>query len=363
MRYGILNFTTEPDVERTVIDNEPIQCFNAINENDLPNSIAELEACMVWYKLKVTKTTIDRLKNCKVIVCVSVGFNNVNIEYAGSAGIAVVNVPDYGTNDVADHAFALLLAQCRKITTYNTKLKENVVSNWDVAQGGEIRRLTGAKIGIVGLGRIGTAVAMRAKAFGMDVSFYDPYKPDGYDKSLNIRRFGNLKSIFADSDYISIHTPLTAETHHIIDEKILSVAKPGITIINTARGGVVDLDSIYRGLKSDVIKAFAADVLEVEPPNKVRPCRLVGTDDLLASSSESTKVISEDTALIKAFYEKEPWIDGRVILTPHAAYYSVEGEREIREKAAKQMLNAVNGIPLRNCVNKEFLRNERSPVA
>ncbi|GHU43757.1 hypothetical protein FACS1894190_14550 [Spirochaetia bacterium] len=330
MKYGILNFSTETTVEDEIIGGESIQCFKCKSEDDLPDSISRLEACMVWHELQVTKTTIDRLKNCKVIVCVGVGFNNVDTKYAGSAGIPVVNIPDYGTNDVADHTFALLLSLCRKITTYNSKLKENPALNWDVSLGGVIHRLTNAKLGIAGLGRIGTAVAGRAKAFGMDVSFYDPYIPDGYDKSLNIKRFSDLKSMFAVSDYICIHTPLTDETYHMIGAEVLESAKTGITLINTARGAIVDLDAVYNSLKSGKLGTFASDVMEIEPPENANP-------------------------LIRAFSKGEPWLDGRMILTPHSAFYAVESRHEMREKAARQMWNAVNGIPLRNCVNKEYL--------
>jgi D-3-phosphoglycerate dehydrogenase/C-terminal binding protein len=252
-------------------------------------------------------------------------------------GIPVDNVPDYGTNDVADHTMAMLLALCRRLPVYYDALRQDPVGAWVPETGGEVRRLTGATIGIVGLGRIGTAVAVRARAFGMRVVFYDPYLPDGFDKSLQVERIASLEELVAASDFISIHAPLTPETATMIDYRVLSLVKPGATLINTARGGIVCLDAVYRALRNNRLSAFAADVLETEPPDHAHP-------------------------LIRAFHERAPWLNGRMLLTPHAAFFAVESRIEMRRKSAQRMLDAVSGVPLRNCVNASFLRNPRAAV-
>jgi len=338
-KFGILDYTNNADIERQIIGSlgEVIQ-FNAKNEDDLPNGIEELDGAMVWHYINVSQKTLDKLKKCKVLVRIGVGYDSVDFRYAGSIGLPIVNIPDYGTNDVADHAFSLLLTVCRRITVYNDALMAEPVLNWTPEIGRNIHRFTGRTMGIVGMGRIGTAMAQRAKSFGMNVAFYDPYLPDGYDKTYQVNCIDNLNELFKISDYISVHIPANEETKGLINEEIIRSSKPGLTLINTARGAVVSLDAVYNGLKDGLLDNFAADVLENEPPNK-------------------------EHKLIKAYSNKEDWLYGRMVLTPHSAFYAMESEHEMRVKAAKQMLNAVQNIPLRNCINAEFLVNQRTSVA
>ncbi|MCL2399036.1 MAG: C-terminal binding protein [Defluviitaleaceae bacterium] len=315
-----------------------VVAYGCNSELALPDDISKLDAAMVWHNMDVSQETIKKLSNCKALVRVGAGYDNVDWRYAGSIGIPVINIPDYGTNDVADHALALLLAVGRRITVYTEALTEDAENNWKPSLGTNIRRFTDRTMGIVGMGRIGTAMATRVKAMGMNAAFYDPYLPDGYDKTYQVKRVDTLQELFANSDYISIHAPATEETAGMIDRKIIENSKKGLTLINTARGSIVSLDAVYYGLKEGIIENFAADVLESEPPKADHP-------------------------LINAYMHKEPWLNGRVVLTPHAGFYAVESEREMRVKAATQMLNAVQNIPLRNCINKTCLINPRSAVA
>ncbi len=337
MRYGILDYSTECEVEREIITEGEIFCYAQNNEDKLPCDIESLDAVMLWHDIYVTEKTIRRLKNCKVIVRVGVGFDNVDCCAAGACGIPVVNIPDYGTNDVADHAWALLLAVARGIVLYDEGIRRDPSANWAPRLGGKLHRLTGAVLGIVGLGRIGTAFALRAKAFGMRPLFYDPYLPDGFDKAINIERVPTKEALFGACEYISIHAPLTGETEHMINEGCIRSARPGLSIVNTARGKIVNLDAVYLGLKEGILRSFVADVLENEPPDLEHP-------------------------LIRAYAAREEWLSGRMILTPHAAFYAEESRREMREKAALQMLNAVCGKAVRNCVNREFLKNSRTEI-
>lgn len=335
MRFAILDNFCNADIEKQILGNHELICYEARNENELPDEIEKLDGCLVWHYVHISEHTLKRLKNCKAIVRIGVGYDSVDIQTAGKLGIAVCNVPDYGTNDVADHCFALLLASCRSLPAYNKALHENIHQNWKPEIGGEIHRLTNATIGIIGLGRIGHAVAIRAKAFGMRVYYYDPYLPDGYDKSYQMERVDSLEELFATCNYITIHTPLTSETKGMVGKSLFCRAQKPFTLINTARGGIVVLDDVYEALTDGKMRFFAADVLEIEPP-------------------------SDNHKLIKALQEKEEIICDKVILTPHAAFYAQESQEEMRKKAAQILADLAIGKPLKNCVNKEYLTDART---
>ena len=314
-----------------------IRCYGCTDEDQLPDDISELTVVQMWHKITITDKTLRRLESCRAIVRVGVGYDNVDYAYAGGLGIPVVNIPDYGTDVVADHTMALLLALSRQLERYNEAIRRDPVKGWDHKVGGRLYRLTGASLGIVGLGRIGTAVGLRARAFGMRVGFYDPYLPDGYEKTYQMDRFNALDELVEKSDYLSIHAPLTAETERMIDEDLLTRCRPGMTLINTARGGIVSTGAVYEALAEGRVRAYGADVLEMEPPDPKDP-------------------------LIQAFVNDEPWLDGRVLLTPHAAFYTEESGYEMRLKAAQQMKRAAQGVPLRNCINAEYLVGPRTPI-
>jgi lactate dehydrogenase-like 2-hydroxyacid dehydrogenase len=338
VKFGILDHLTECSVEAELLGSEgPIQCFACTDEDRLPDQISELRVVEMWHEIMITAKTLRRLHSCRAIVRVGVGYDNVDHAYAGEIGIPVVNIPDYGTNVVADHTVALLLALSRKLERYNEAVRNNPVKGWDHKIAGELFRLSGAVLGIVRLGRIGTAVALRAKAFGMKVAFYDPYLPDGYEKTYQVKRFESLRELVERSDFLSIHAPLTEETEGMINRDVLKHCKQGMTLINTARSKTVSGDAVYEALADGRLRGYAADVLEPEPPDSTAP-------------------------LIEAFFNRETWLDGRVLLTPHAAFYTKESRREMRVKAAEHMLRAARGLPLRNCVNSEYLREPRTPV-
>jgi lactate dehydrogenase-like 2-hydroxyacid dehydrogenase len=147
-----------------------------------------------------------------------------------------------------------------------------------------------------------------------------------------------LEELIQMSNALSIHAPLTEETQELINDDTLAHCRADMMLINTARGRIVSLDAVYRALAEGRLQAYAADVLHPEPPSPRHP-------------------------LIKAYIKKESWLDGRLLLTPHAAFYAEESRREMRMKAARQMLRAVQGLPLRNCVNAKFLKEPRTPIA
>ena len=287
------------------------------------------EAILAWHDLKFTKNLISRLKNCKVIVRVGVGFDNIDLKAAGEKGILICNVPDYGTSDVADHAIALMLSLSCGVYAFSEQVRSsNDNWRWDVA--GKLHRLKDARLGIIGLGRIGTAVALRAKAFGLRVGFHDSYISDGYDKALDLVRFDKLESLLSRSNIVSIHAPLNSETEKMADSKFFSKMRKEAVFINTARGAIVDFDALTNALKSGRLRAAGLDVLPQEPPDNKHP-------------------------LIKAWRKRESWIAYRLIITPHAAFYCEEAFCEMRVKAAQEAKRVLQGKSPRNCVNKKWL--------
>ena len=308
----------KPDIESLIFDeNYNITAHCVLSEKDIDDKIwASADAILAWHDLNYDAELIAKLKSCKVIVRVGVGYDNVDLDAARGKNIIVCNFPDYGTNDVADHAIGLMLSLNRGLEKYNYEAKYNERWDWDAA--GKLNRLTGSKMGIIGLGRIGTATAMRAKAFGMNVSFYDPYVHEGKDKSLMIKRIYNLEEILKLSDVISIHTPLTNETESMIDDYFFKKMKKSAILINTARGAIFNIKDLYNALKKGYIRAIGSDVFPIEPPEKTHP-------------------------LIQAWRNDDEWIRGRFILTPHAAFYNQESYEEMRRKAALEAKRVLDG--------------------
>jgi D-3-phosphoglycerate dehydrogenase/C-terminal binding protein len=193
-------------------------------------------------------------------------------------------------------------------------------------QGEPIYRLRGRVFAVVGLGRIGTATALRAKALGMDVAFYDPYKQDGYDKALGVRRVEKLDDLLRQAFVVSVHCPLTPETKHIIDSRALALMPDGSFLVNTARGGTVDATAIPAAIRSGKLAGAAIDVLPQEPP-------------------------PDDHPLLVAWRDPADLCHDRVILNPHSAFYSEEGLLDMRVKGAQACRRALLGDVLRNVVN------------
>jgi len=324
---------SDPDIEMRVFG-EQFQMLtpNVSKVDDVPlDVLCNADAVMGWHTLRYDSGLIGKLNNCKLIIRIGVGFDNVDLKSAGELGIAVSNVPDYGTTDVADHAIALLLGFFRGIYAY----ADSVINNqWDWHNAGTLRRLCGSTLGIIGLGRIGTATAMRAKGLGMKVVFYDPYLVEGVDKSLGIGRCYELKELLSQSDAVSLHTPLTDETKGMANGDFFKAMKKGSIFINTARGQIVDPNALYDALKNGHLTAAGVDVWPTEPPPDSDP-------------------------LIKDWRAGEPWIKNRFIHTPHCAFYCQEAWEELRVKGAMEVKRVLKGERPRACVNSEWLVNPR----
>jgi D-3-phosphoglycerate dehydrogenase len=272
---------------------------------------------------EVREKAIAGMTRCKIIQALGVGYDRIDLRAAGERGIFVCNVPDYCVNEVADHTIGLLLIANRRMLSLIDAAKKGM---WFTKLPDEISTpvfgLAGRTLGIVGLGRIGTAVAIRAKAFGMRVLFYDPYLKLGIERSLSLDRSETLESLLENSDVVTIHTPLTDETHHMIQDDELKRMKKHALIINTARGAIVDKKALLKALREKWIAGAALDVIEDEPPDQTEP--LLSLDN--------------------------------VVITPHRAYYSEESNVDCRRKAAINVLRVLQGKTPLHIVNEQFLR-------
>ncbi|MBN1908096.1 MAG: C-terminal binding protein [Pirellulales bacterium] len=327
LRVIITDFVADNlEPERRVLDGlASVEALNAASEDELLGRVEQADALMVYHNLSLTAKTIERLERCKLIIRCGVGYDNVDRELAKRRGIPVANVPDYGSEEVADTAIGMMLALTRGITLLNSRLRRGQ-GPWHYNQAAPAWRLRSRVLGIVGLGRIGTAVALRGTALGMDVAFYDPYKPDGYDKALGIRRVECLDELLAQSFVLSLHCPLTDETRHLIDGLALGRMPKGAYLINTARGGIVETAVLPKAIASGRLAGAGIDVLEREPPGESDP-------------------------LIAAWRDPDHPAHDRVLLNPHSAFYSEEGLMEMRTKGAQACRRAILGEPVATIVN------------
>lgn len=275
-----------------------------------------------------------KMERCRILVTPKVGFDNLDLAGWGQLGVPVCNVPDYGTQEVADHALALMLSLMKGITFHTRELKRDLRGNWRPALNPYGRRLSVCTFGIVGLGRIGTAAALRTKALGMDVVFFDPYRENGADLALGIRRVSTLEELFETSDVVSLHLPLAAETEKIVGAGILEACKPGLILINTARGPLIDLDALHQALRNGRVQAAGLDVLPEEPADPSHP-------------------------LLAAWAAGEDWIDHRLLITPHSAFFTPESVYDMRYKGGEVAMAYLSEGRLQNCVNESFLGHRR----
>lgn len=326
-RVIVTDFLEGPLVHEMEIlgDMAEVTALAAEREEDLIGKVEDAAALMVFHTIAITATTIDRLENCKLIVRCGVGYDNVDGAAARARGIALANVPDYGTEEVADSAIGLALSLARGINQLNSRLRAGQ-GEWSYTQARPVRRLRGRVFGIIGLGRIGTAAALRARALGMDVRYYDPYVPDGRDKSLGVTRCDRLDELLCESHIVSCHCPLTDETRHLINDETIGKMRYGSFLVNTSRGGVVDVAAVARGIEAGHLAGAGIDVLETEPPD-------------------------DDNPLIAAWRDPEHPAHNRVIVNPHIAFYCEEGLEEMRIKGAENCRRALLGERLRNVVN------------
>jgi len=309
---------SDPSVERDILGDDYRLVFLPDHNGTERNQIlSEAVGLLVWHE-PITKDFLDLTFNCKIILRYGAGVDNIDLEAAKHKGIAVCNTPDYGVDEVADTTCALMLDAVRQIRGYEKRLndKDNF---WGAPSIVPLKRTSEHKLGIIGMGRIGTSVARKMQSFGMSVVFYDPHVARGFEKSIGVKRVEDLKSLQEFSTIISLHCPLTAETKGMVDRNFLEFLNPNTILINTARGGLVsNLDVLHEGLVSGKISFIGLDVLPVEPA--------LITEEPLRSWMNDKEFMS------------------RVSITPHTAYYSEDSYSELRVKAAKNIERYFHGL-------------------
>lgn len=292
--------------------------FNSLDERDFRDAdLADLDALLVWHA-QITEFTARRLKRCKLVVRYGIGYDQVDVGALKRAGIRFANNPSYCTEEVADTACAMILDGVRGVTRhdqlarrYGDEWQEHNLPTW---------RSRGRTVGLVGLGKIGVATALRLKPFGFDIAAFDPYVEQGVWKSLGLRYVGTLDELLASSDVVSLHCPLTEETTGLVDARFLGRMKTDAVLVNTARGKLMQsLETLGAHLRANTEFRAFLDVLPVEPPS--------------------------DDPLIAAWRRHEAWLSGRLVVNPHNAYYSDRSHIEQRSDAIETVrLALVDGI-------------------
>ena len=287
------------DVERAIVEGAGLaldvaSCRTA--EDVIAAATASEAVGLIVQYAPITGDVLRALPGCRVVGRYGVGLDTIDLETAAELDIDVVNVPDYCTDEVADHALGLILALTRGIVPLDRGVQHGT---WDFRLAGRVRRPSSQRLGIIGLGRIGTALARRAGALGFDVVGADP-RGSGRSEVAIV----DLETLLRTSDVVSIHAPLDATTRHLIDARALGMMRPTAVLINTSRGGLIDQDALLDALRSGRIAGAGLDVLEREP---------IPSDDPLIGLPN-------------------------VVLTPHAAFYSEESLVEMKRKVSERVL-------------------------
>lgn len=301
---GLQQLTEASDVE--VVKN------TGLSEDELVAVIGQYDALLVRSQTKVTRRIMEAGMKLKVIGRAGVGVDNIDLEAATSLGIVVINAPDGNTITTCEHTFAMMMALARHIPQ---AYRKTVEGQWDRKSflGVELRNKI---LGVLGLGRIGTEVAKRAIAFGMTVMGYDPFMTEERAEKLGIK-LASVDEIVRTADFITVHTPLTNETRHMISRPQFEVMKKGMRIINCARGGIIDEMALVEAIDQGIVHGAAFDVFEQEPPSPDHP------------------------------FLRHP----KIIVTPHLGASTVEAQENVAIDVSEQVLNILRNEPFKNAVN------------
>ncbi len=294
---------------------------------DLSDADCRAADGLMLFRHWLTEADLARFPKLRAAVRMGVGYDRIDRAACARRGVLVCNVPDYGTTEVADHAVALAVALGRGLIHHHER-QRGAAPGWSVIRDPAIRRFSSQGFGILGLGRIGTAVALRAKALGFKVAFFDPKLPNGAELALGLGRAGSLPALLAQSNVLSVHVPLTRDTAGMLGAAEFAALPAGAVVVNTARGPVMDYHALLAALRSGHVAAAGLDVMPVEPPGEA------------------------PHPLLQAYRGREPELEGRLIVTPHSAYWSPEAERDIRIKSAETMAAALGNRP-QNVVRPE----------
>ncbi|WP_182200335.1 phosphoglycerate dehydrogenase [Paraliobacillus salinarum] len=288
-----------------------VDMLTDLTVDELKEKIVDYDALLVRSQTKVTREIIEKAKNLKIIGRAGVGVDNIDLEAATEHGVIVVNAPDGNTNSAAEHAMAMLMSLARKIPqAYHALLQKK----WDRKSHVGVE-LKGKTLGVIGMGRIGREVAMRAKGQRMKVIAYDPFFTEEKAERLGVSH-GTVEEVIRSADFITLHTPLLKETKHLIDAEAFKKMKDGVQIINCARGGIIEEDALYDAIVSGKVAGAALDVFEEEP----------ATDHKLLELAE-------------------------VIATPHLGASTVEAQENVAIDVSHDVVRFLTGESVKNPVN------------
>jgi D-3-phosphoglycerate dehydrogenase len=308
----------EPELDVLRAADVEVRLEQVQTSEEVAAAAADADALIVQYAI-VDGAALDRLPGCQAIIRYGVGVDTIDIEEATERGVWVVNVPDYGVEEVSDHTIALVLDLVRGVTVLNRSVRQG---GWDyrVAEGN--RRLSTLTLGVVGQGRIGRSVAVKGAALGMRVLGYD-VQPSLISSPVEP---ATLDHLLTQSDVVCLHAPLTPDTEHMIDSASLALMRPTAFLVNTARGGLVDADALLETLNNGALAGAGLDVLETEPP--------VGCGSELVQHPS-------------------------VLVTPHSAWWSREAFHALKSEVAREAVRVLRGDRPRSPVNQPRTRTPR----
>jgi D-3-phosphoglycerate dehydrogenase len=283
------------DVERKMIEDAggELVIADCNSEDEVIAQAGDAEIFWVSWEPYMSRRVMEALPNCRLVVRWGVGYDQIPVKDATELGVAVGNAPAYGTDDVAEHAISLLLATARRIPWLHGGM---VAGGWPSISDGTVHRLKGRTLGVIGVGRIGSAAARRGIGLGFRVIGYDKYRPASELSAMGVEPKGSMAEVLEQSDYVTIHVPLTDETRGMVTEGMLAKLRPDAILVNTSRGPVIDEAALTDVLREHRIEAAALDVYQQEPLQADSPLRSLDN----------------------------------VILSPHAAGYSIEAMADLR---------------------------------
>jgi D-3-phosphoglycerate dehydrogenase / 2-oxoglutarate reductase len=302
------------EIERAALDplGAEVVLSSSAEEAALVEQAGDADAILVCFaQLTAAVVEAAAANGCRIISRYGIGIDNIDVAKATELGVQVTNVPDYCLDEVADHALALLLAAARGVLAGAGSVRGG---GWEIPHG-TIHRIRGQKLALLGVGRIGRRVAERALPFGLEVVGYDPFLSE---EVPGMTRVDSPEDAVREADYVSLHAPLTEETHHIVGEKLIGEMTKSPVVINTSRGPLVDADAALAGLESGALGGVALDVTEPEPLPEGHPLRT----------------------------------HPGAIVTPHMSFYSIEAEAELQSRAADEVVRYFNGDAPRSPVNQ-----------
>src|SRR5699024_11613731 len=288
-------------------------------EHDLFKYAAIADGVVAQVGFPCGKEIINALENCKVIAISGVGFNHVDLEAATERGIYVSNVPDYCMDEVSDHTIAMLLYWMRRLSRFQSEVQKD--RSWDPLCISDIHRISDVTVGLLGLGRIARKVAEKLQVFGARVIAHDAYVDDAVFRKYNVESV-SLDKLLNESQFLSLHVPLTPDTENILDEVNLKKLPKNAFIVNTCRGGIINEKDLENAIKSGHIAGAALDVLAQEPPNFDHP--LIHME--------------------------------KVLITPHSAYNSIESLQTLRHRSCDIVIEGIENGKLIHSINRETIK-------